>query len=189
MVFLHLVAKRQGEAALDLFRLEGVHLKGRHNRGVRLDGKQLLAVSKKADEHTAMDMSDLMKCLKIGHIYHCPDISILSRSVDTCVSAIYFKDLEGRREHVWATLPPSRRKGHEGGNEFLPGQHALPADLELQSDDDDPSRGAVRRHQGAADVHRLQCPITHPDTAQGSFHQGEGCEYRVRLADSGAEGA
>ena len=94
VVFLHLVAKRQGEAALDLFRLEGVHLKGRHNRGVRLDGKQLLAVSKKADEHTAMDMSDLMKCLKIGHIYHCPDISILSRSVDTCVSAIYFKDLE-----------------------------------------------------------------------------------------------
>ena len=94
VVFLHLVAKRQGEAALDLFRLEGVHLKGRHNRGVRLDGKQLLAVSKKADEHTAMDMSDLMKCLKVGHIYHCPDISILSRSVDTCVSAIYFKDLE-----------------------------------------------------------------------------------------------
>ena len=104
VVFLHLVAKRQGEAALDLFRLEGVHLKGRHNRGVRLAGKQLLAVSKKADEHTAMDVSDLMKCLKIGHIYHCPDISILSRSVDTCVSAIYFQGPRGCRDHMCSPL-------------------------------------------------------------------------------------
>lgn len=54
----------------------------------------MLAVSKKGDEHTAMDVSDLLKCLKIGYVYHCPDISILSRSVDTCVSTIYFKDLE-----------------------------------------------------------------------------------------------
>lgn len=77
VIFLHLVAQRQGQAALDLFRLEGVHLRGKHNRGVRLAGKQLLAVSKKGDEHTTMDVSDLLKCLKIGHIYHCPDISII----------------------------------------------------------------------------------------------------------------
>lgn len=42
VVFLHFAAQRQGQAALDLLRLEGVHLRGKHNRGVRLAGKQCL---------------------------------------------------------------------------------------------------------------------------------------------------